>query len=60
MTISRHHKNLKDLVAHYLSPLHFMGPIVCIACRSKRPGVRSLLFCIVRAYDTFFRLVVRY
>ncbi len=59
MTISRHHKSFRDLVAHYLSPLHFLGPIVCIACRTKRPEVRSFLFCIVRVYDSFFRLVIR-
>ncbi len=59
MTISRHHRNFKGMMAHYLSPLHFMGPIVCMACRSRRPGVRSLLFCIVRAYDSLFRAVIR-
>ncbi len=55
MTFSRHHTCLKDLVAHYLSPLHLFSPVICCACRTRYPALRGMLFGIVRGYDRLYK-----
>jgi hypothetical protein len=57
MTRSYLHRCRRDAFAHYLSPLHLLSPMILLACRTKRPVLRILLFSLVRGYERIFRVV---
>lgn len=59
MKRSFHHRNIHDLMAHYLSPLHLFSPVIRCACRTRRPTVRRILYGLVKRYERIFKAVVR-
>jgi|GEM_PF-1685144 len=59
MTISIHHKNRRDIICHYMSPLHLFAPVIRSALRTHWRLWRIVLFAVVSAYDGLYRNVMR-
>ncbi len=57
MTPSWHHRNFRDFAAHYLSPLHLMGPVIKIALKTNRRPLRRTLWSFVAVYDRLYRVI---
>jgi len=53
------HRSLKNLVAHYLSPLHFCSRLICVAYKTKRHRVRCLIFNFIKTYDFIYQTVIK-
>jgi len=58
MTRSRRHKNLKDLVAHHLSPLHLFSPAIKVAMKTQFPPIKKTIFMMISAYDRLYRALI--
>ena len=53
------HQSFKNMMAHYLSPLHLCSGLIQLAYKTKRHPVRYLLLRCVHYYDMFYRNVIR-
>gem|GEM_PF-2643079 len=53
------HQSFKNMMAHYLSPLHLCSGLIYLAYKTKRHHLRCLLLRCVHYYDTFYRNIIR-
>ncbi|NPA95927.1 MAG: hypothetical protein GXO58_10935 [Thermodesulfobacteria bacterium] len=53
------HGCLKNMAAHYLSPLHLCSGLIQMAYKTKRHPVRCLLFKVVEGYDVFYKNILK-
>ena len=57
MTRSMCHKNYRDILSHYLCPLHLLAPILKYALRTRSKTLRIILFQVIKGYDCLYRLI---
>ncbi|NDY42094.1 hypothetical protein G3N55_04430 [Dissulfurirhabdus thermomarina] len=49
------HHGARDILAHYLSPLHLFSPVIRCACRTRFAPVRWILCGVVSGYDRIYK-----
>jgi len=57
MKLSRCHKNYRDRLSHYLCPLHLFAPMVKFGLKTRSKIIRSILFNLIKGYDTVYRVI---
>ncbi len=58
MTRSYHHKDTRDLIAHYMSPLHLFSPVIKYSFRTRSPIIKKMLLHVVCGYDKIYRVII--
>ena len=53
------HQCFRNMVAHYLSPLHLCSGLIYMAYKTRRRPIRRLLLSCVHVYDIFYRNILR-
>ena len=53
------HKCFKNMVAHYLSPLHLCSCLIVLAYKTKRHPLRCLLLKCVQLYEIFYKNILK-
>ena len=54
------HGNIRNLIAHYINPLHLMSGIIVMAYQSRNPRCRTMLMGLVRGYDILYKQFTRH
>ncbi len=58
MTRSFRHRDTKDLIAHYMSPLHLFSPLIKYSCKTRSPKLKKVLRSVVWGYDKIYKVIV--
>lgn len=58
MTRSFYHRHTKDLIAHYMSPLHLCSPLIRFSCKTRNQRLKKVLRTVVWGYDRLYRVMI--
>ncbi len=58
MTRSYYHKDTRDLIAHYMSPLHLFSPVIKYSFRTRSPMMKKVLLQLVWGYDKLYKVIL--
>ncbi len=56
MSPSYRHTTKKQMLAHYLSPLHICAPLIRLAYKIDKGMMRTIVLRVVRCYDVMFKV----